>query len=159
MTAAPFSERLRFVQLTQHSDYALRTLVALGASSPDPLTAAEISAAYGISVHHVLKIIQRLSLLGYVETTRGRGGGVRLALPPEQIRLGELLRQTEVEFGVVACLRQGDTPCTIEPACSLKSVFQRATHAFFEVLDQHTLADVLRPKRGIARLLQLGRPA
>lgn len=159
MTEATFSERLEVVQLTQHSDFALRTLVALGASSPEPLTAAEISAAYGISVHHVLKIIQRLALLGYVETTRGRGGGVRLAMPPEGIRLGELLRQTEVEFGVVACLRDGDTACTIEPACSLKGVFQRATEAFFQVLDDHTLADVLRPKRGIVRLLGLGRPA
>lgn len=147
------------MQLTQHTDYALRTLVALGAAAPDSLTAGEISDSYNISVHHVLKILQRLSSLGYVETLRGRGGGARLAIDPSALRIGELVRQTEADFGVVACLQRDGEPCAIEPACGLKSVLHRATEAFLGTLDQYTLADVLRSKRGLVRLLQIGRSA
>lgn len=147
------------MHLTQHTDYALRALVALGSVEPRSLTAAEISESYGISVHHVLKVIQTLGRLGYVETTRGRGGGVRLAREPACIRLGELVRQVEPELGVVPCLRHDDEPCVIEPACGLKSLLRAATLNFLATLDEHTLADALRPRASLVRLLQLGRPA
>lgn len=147
------------MQLTQHTDYAFRILVALGVAAPASLSAGEISEAYGISVHHVLKIIQRLAGLGYVETLRGRGGGARLAVEPLSIRLGELVRQTEPDLGVVACLQEEGEPCVIEPVCGLRSVLRQATEAFLATLDQYTLADVMRSKRGLVRLLQIGRSA
>lgn len=140
------------MQLTTHTDYALRTLIALGLRSPDKLTAAEIGDAYGISTHHLLKVIQRLAELGYVETQRGKSGGVWLALAPELIVVGKVVRELEPELGVVACLRDGAEPCIIDGACRLRGALRAATAAFLAVLDDLTLADILKPK---ARLLQL----
>lgn len=122
------------------------------------MTAAEIGEAYGISVHHLLKVIQKLSSLGYVETLRGKSGGVRLAQPPNQIVIGRVVRQVESDLGVVACLRAGESACVIEPACRMRSMLSAATDAFLAVLDDYTLADVLKPKASLVQLLGLSRP-
>lgn len=141
------------MQLTSHTDYALRTLIALGLCAPEKMTAGEIGKAYGISVHHLLKIVQQLADLGYVETLRGKAGGVRLAKPPEAIVIGQLVRQVENDLGVVACLREGGEPCSIDGACRLRGVLDTATRAFLEVLDGYTLADVLKPRTKLVQLL------
>lgn len=141
------------VQLTNHTDYALRTLIALGACAPDKMTAGEIADAYNISVHHLLKVIQKLSALGYVDTLRGKSGGVRLAVPPEQINIGQVVRLVESDLAVVPCLRAREAACVIEPACSLRTMLSAATDAFLSTLDQHTLADVLKPKPRLVQLL------
>lgn len=143
------------MQLTTHTDYALRTLIALGLSAPDKMTAAEIGAAYGISVHHLLKIIQQLSERGYVETLRGKGGGVRLLKAPEEIVVGRVVRELEPDLGVVACLRDGGEPCTINGPCRLRNALSAATDAFLAVLDGYTLADVLKPRSKLVQLLAI----
>jgi Rrf2 family nitric oxide-sensitive transcriptional repressor len=143
------------VQLTSHTDYALRTLIALGLRAPDKLTATEIGTAYNISVNHLLKIIQQLAELGYVETLRGKTGGVRLAKAPEEIVIGRLVRDVENDLGVVACLRQGGEACIIDGSCRLRGVLDSATRAFLTVLDEYTLADILKPKTQLAQLLAI----
>jgi Rrf2 family transcriptional regulator, nitric oxide-sensitive transcriptional repressor len=144
------------VQLTSYTDYAFRTLIALACVAPEKLTAGEISASYGISLNHLLKVVQKLAELGYVETTRGKSGGVRLVADPSELTLGEIVRGMEPELGLVACLRQGEQPCAIAPACRLKSILSDATKQFLTTLDEHTLADISAPKPRIARLLELG---
>lgn len=143
------------MQLTIHADYALRTLIALGLSAPDKMTATEIGSAYDISVNHLLKVIQQLSDLGYVETLRGRSGGVRLAKGPETIVIGRVVRELERDLGVVPCLRDGGEPCAINGACRLRAALATATDAFLTVLDGYTLADVLKPRNKLVQLLQL----
>lgn len=143
------------MQLTAFTDYALRSLMALGAVAPDKLTVGQLSQAYGISTHHLLKIVNELSALGYVETLRGKAGGARLAKSPEDICLGTVVRQLEPTFGVVPCLRSGEAPCVIVPVCKLKRVLASATEKFLKELDGCTLADLLEPRRKLQGLLKL----
>jgi Rrf2 family nitric oxide-sensitive transcriptional repressor len=144
------------MQLTAFTDYALRTLMGLGAVAPDKLTMGQLSEAYGISVHHLLKVVNELAALGYVETIRGKSGGARLAKSPREICIGTVVRQVESEVGVVPCLRAGEPACVIAPACRLKRLLSEATERFLAELDRHTLADLLEPRRQLQRLLQLG---
>jgi Rrf2 family transcriptional regulator, nitric oxide-sensitive transcriptional repressor len=144
------------MQLTNYTDYSFRTLIALGAVAPDKITVAEISSAYDISLNHLLKVVQRLSALGYVETLRGKTGGVRLACNPAALRLGDVVRNVEPEIGLVGCLRAADAPCVIAPACRLKGILAGATDRFLQDLDQYTLADLLTPRPRLQRLLKLG---
>lgn len=150
------------MQLTAFTDYALRTLMGLGVVAPEKLTVGELSGAYGISAHHLLKVVSELAALGYVETIRGKAGGARLARPPREICIGAVVRQMEPDFGVVPCLRSGDArgasgdqACVIAPACQLKRVLAAATEGFLSELDKHTLADLLEPRAKLQRLLQL----
>ena len=142
------------MQLTAYTDYTLRTLMGLGAVAPEKLTVGQLSEAYGISVHHLLKVVAGLAALGYVETLRGKSGGARLAKAPEEICIGAVVRQVE-EFGVVPCLRTGEAPCVIVPACRLKHLLSGATEQFLAELDRFTLADLLEPRRKLQKLLQL----
>lgn len=144
------------MKLTSYTDYAFRTLIALACVAPEKLTAAEISESYGISLNHLLKVVQRLAELGYVETTRGKSGGIRLAIDPQALTLGAVVREMEPELGVVACLRKGDDYCAITPACGLKAILSDATTEFLSVLDKRTLADVASSKPRLIRLLRLG---
>ena len=143
------------MQLTAFTDYALRTLMGLGAAAPDKLTVGQLSEAYNISVNHLLKVVTELAALGYVETIRGKSGGARLAMRPEAICIGTVVRQVEPDFGVVPCLREGDAPCVIAPACRLKRVLASATERFLDELDRYTLADLLEPRQKLQRLLKL----
>ncbi|HYQ45210.1 MAG TPA: Rrf2 family transcriptional regulator [Polyangiaceae bacterium] len=143
------------VQLTSYTDYAFRTLIALACVAPEKLTVGEISDSYGISLNHLLKVVQKLAELGYVETTRGKTGGVRLLADPSTLKLGSIVRGMEPELGVVACLRSGEQPCVIAPACGLKAILRDATEQFLRTLDERTLADLTVGKPRIGRLLQL----
>ena len=147
------------MQLTSYTDYAFRTLIALACVAPEKLTVGEISASYGISLNHLLKVVQKLAELGYVETTRGKAGGVRLLADPAKLKLGAVVRGMEPELGVVACLRSDEEPCAIAPACRLKSILSEAMSQFLAQLDEHTLADITRAKPRISGLLQLVAPA
>jgi Rrf2 family transcriptional regulator, nitric oxide-sensitive transcriptional repressor len=144
------------VQLTSYTDYAFRALIALACVAPEKLTVGEISASYGISLNHLLKVVQKLAELGYVETTRGKSGGVRLIAEPSALTLGAIVRGMEPELGLVACLRSDEQPCVIAPACRLKSILSEATKQFLAELDEHTLAELTLVKPRLARLLQLG---
>ncbi|NHN88409.1 Rrf2 family transcriptional regulator [Acetobacter conturbans] len=134
------------MRLTLQSDYALRALVFL-ASNPDRLSSIhEISEIYGISEHYMVKIIHRLGGGGFIETIRGRKGGLRLGRPAEQIRIGDVVRFTEEDFAVVSCMqrdrKEGEGSCLLMPDCSLRHTLGEAMDAFLNVLDNRTLADV-----------------
>lgn len=143
------------MQLTNYTDYALRTLIALAVKAPKRLTVKEISNAYQISDNHLVKVVQRLADLQYVITIRGKSGGVELARDPAQISIGEVVRRLEPELGVVECLRSGTEPCAIVSACQLKGVLDEATRNFLGTLDRYTLADLLGARPKLDALLQL----
>jgi Rrf2 family transcriptional regulator, nitric oxide-sensitive transcriptional repressor len=141
------------MQLTQYTDFALRTLIALGLNPGEKLTVAEISKAYGISRFHLVKVVAQLAELGFIVTLRGKGGGMRLARAPQEIRIGQVVREMEAELGVVECLKADGGSCVIAPACRLKTLLRGATQQFLASLDEHTLEDVLRQRAPVARLL------
>ncbi|MGC1457082.1 MAG: Rrf2 family transcriptional regulator [Steroidobacteraceae bacterium] len=135
------------MQLTRYTDYSVRVLTHLS-TYPDRMSRiAEIAKAYGISQSHLMKVVQDLGQSGYVETVRGRNGGIRLRKTPEEINLGALVRHTEKHFDLVDC-----PGCLIAPACQMTNVFAQATHAFLAVLDRHTLADMMTRRLQLHRL-------
>ncbi|MQX52945.1 RrF2 family transcriptional regulator [Alcanivorax sediminis] len=131
------------MQLTTHTDYALRTLICLSLQ-PDsaPMTVHEIARRYDISANHVAKVAQTLTQLGYINSLRGRGGGLVMAQAADTINLGTLVRETE-NLKLLECFAEG-SQCAIEPACKLKNMFMQAQQAFLKVLDGYTLADVIK---------------
>ena len=143
------------MRLTLHSDYALRVLMYLGLRGGERASVEEIARAYGISAHHLTKVVQRLSRGGFVETLRGRGGGLRLARPPEEIRIGAVFRCTEEDLALVGCFTD-PRACAIAGACGLQPLLGEALGAFLAVLDRATLADLIRSRRAMmARRLGL----
>ena len=143
------------MQLTLYTDYALRTLIALGLNPGDMQTVTAVAEAYGISRHHLMKVIARLAERGYIETLRGKGGGMRLARAPGEINIGAVVRDMEAELGVVECLSTGGGGCVVAPACRLRGVLSEATGAFLQTLDRHTLQDMLQQPLPMARLLKI----
>jgi Rrf2 family nitric oxide-sensitive transcriptional repressor len=142
-----------FMRLTQFTDNALRCLTFLALSDDERRTARDISARMGMSADHLVKVIQRLTQLGYVETTRGWKGGVRLARSPDTIVVGEVVRQTEQNFALVACFDADGDACPIAPACALAPALDEALQAFLAVLDRFTLADLTRERRRLRALI------
>ena len=134
------------MRLTMMSDYALRLLM-YAAQQPDRLcTIAEVAQAYAISEAHLMKVTHQLALGGWLVTVRGKGGGLRLARPPEEINLGAVVRGIEPDFFLVECFASGST-CTLTGHCRLTGVLQGALQGFMDGLDRHTLADILPPVR------------
>lgn len=131
------------MRLTKHTDYALRVLIYVAAADGRQVSTDEISEAYGISAHHLVKVVGTLGRAGFLAVKRGRGGGVTLARDPEELRLGEVLEATEPDFAMVECMQEGNTECPLTGACSLVSPLYEAQRAFIASLDQYTLADVL----------------
>jgi Rrf2 family nitric oxide-sensitive transcriptional repressor len=131
------------MQLTLHADYALRVLLYLGSHPDRAVPTSEISKAYAISRHHLVRVVQRLSEKGYVRITPGRYGGAALARDPQSIRIGEVVRSTETNLAIVECFDMKTNTCIIAPVCQLKSVLQEGLQAFLSVLDQYTLADLI----------------
>jgi len=143
------------MQLTRFSDYSLRVLMFLTTRDLDDpwSTATAIADAYGISAGHVGKSIQRLASEGWVETRRGRDGGVRLAVDPSRLRVGDVLRVTEAGAGLVECFDPDTNECPVAGACGLTKALRDAEHAFYESLDGVTLVElVARPKRFVELL-------
>lgn len=132
------------MRLTQWTDYALRVLMYCAAqqeraSAP---TIAEIATAHGISRSHLMKIVMKLSALGWLETTRGRGGGLRLMKPAAEISVGQVVRQMEEDFRMVECFDLATNVCRLEPQCRLKGALQQALKAYMAVLDGFHLSDL-----------------
>lgn len=144
------------MHLTHFTDYTLRVLIFLGLQHGDDRLATihDIAGAYGISANHLMKIVHHLSRQGYVNTVRGKGGGTRLARAPGEINLGEVVRGAEPGLVAVQCLRPGDSACPIAPVCELQHMLIRATDAYLQVLDRHTLEDLIRPKARLIRSLK-----
>jgi Rrf2 family nitric oxide-sensitive transcriptional repressor len=146
------------VRLSSYTDYTLRTLMYLAINAGRPATIAEIARTYRISETHLMKIAHQLGLAGDIETIRGRNGGLRLGKPAASINLGTVVRRTEVDMELVACF-DGASVCAISEACVLQSVLHEALAAFLDVLDRHTLADLVAPRRKLADLLGIASPA
>jgi Rrf2 family nitric oxide-sensitive transcriptional repressor len=142
------------MQLTTYSDYSLRVLMYLAVHRTKLSTIEEIADAYSISRTHLMKVAHHLGLAGYLETVRGRGGGLRLAREPEQIRVGDVVRHTEEKKVLVECFDPKESRCRIEPACGLRLVLKEALDGFFRTLDGYTVADLVSPRRSrLERLL------
>jgi Rrf2 family nitric oxide-sensitive transcriptional repressor len=131
------------MQLTRFTDYSLRVLIYLSAYPDRLCTIAEIAESYGVSENHLMKVVSRLSSTGYVESVRGKGGGIRLARPPNMINLGAVVRDTEERFDIVECFNEENQHCPLLPACTLKSILHDASRNFLATLDRHTIQDVL----------------
>jgi len=143
------------VRLTLHTDLALRLLLLL-ALEPDGLhTIAEVARRYKISRNHLVKVAQTLIQGGFVESVRGRSGGLRLAMKPAQINLGAVVRVTEDNFALVECFDRKSSTCVVMPACGLRRPLQEAVDAFLAVLDRSTLADAIENQGRSARMRRL----
>ncbi|MGE5547593.1 MAG: RrF2 family transcriptional regulator [Solirubrobacterales bacterium] len=136
------------MRLTLHTDYALRVLVHVGLRGGDLVTINEIAECYGISKNHLTKVVHQLGRNGYLETVRGKYGGVRLMKAPEDIRLGEFIRTTEEDFALTRCMRGGEEgACRLDAGCVARHALGDALEQFFQSLDRHTLADMLAAER------------
>lgn len=130
------------MRLTTLTDYAVRLLMYLG-QHPDRLcTIAQVAQAYGISQAHLMKVTHRLAQTGWLETHRGKNGGIRLAKPPAEISLGQVIRDTENDLKLVECFGPQST-CVLTGNCRLAGALQGALNQFWAHLDQYTLADIL----------------
>ena len=143
------------MQVTRFSDYSLRVLIYLAADPDRMATIEDISRGYDISKAHLMKVVHQLGLRGYLETVRGRGGGLRLARRPEEIRIGDVVRSTEENMALVECFDPASSECVIQSVCRLRPVLNEALAAFLDVLDRYTLADlVARRRKPLTRLLE-----
>lgn len=130
------------MQLTTFSDYSMRVMMYLGLRHGKLATISEIAQAYKISENHLTKVVHHLARLGYVETVRGKGGGLRLVLLPETVNIGKMLRDSEGGTGLLPCLTK-ENECCIQISCQLIGILREAQDALFAVLDKYTLADLL----------------
>ncbi len=142
------------MQITQHTDYAFRTLIYLALKDGEKATIGEIAQSYGISRNHLNKVVNRLHQHGHAVATRGKNGGLRLARPPESINLGKVFRDMEKDIGVVECLR-GSEGCPLHTGCELKRTFAAATSAFVAVLDGRHLSDLLSGPASMRQVLAI----
>jgi Rrf2 family nitric oxide-sensitive transcriptional repressor len=142
------------MRLTTYTDYTLRVLIRLAVRPRDLTTISEIADSYGISENHLTKVVHKLGVAGYIETVRGRNGGLRLLKKPGDINVGEIVRRTEPDFDLVPCFAESSA-CAIEPACVLKDALADARDAFVASLERYTLADLVTPRRKLTALLEL----
>ena len=140
------------MRLTLHTDYALRVLIHVAIADGKLVTITDIAEAFDISKQHLMKVVNNLSQKGYLDTVRGRGGGIRLRRPPQEINIGQVVRETEENLHVIGCLEQRGY-CPMEHVCVLRGALHDATQAFLAVLDGYTLADLIKPKRALSSLL------
>lgn len=144
------------MKISQFCDYSLRTLM-YAALKDDLFQRDEVTTAYGISRDHLAKVVHQLGKLGYLKTQRGRGGGIRLARKPEDIRIGKLVRETENQSVLVECFNSATNTCPINGSCRLKGLLTEALSAFYASLDQYTLHDLINgPQRARMSRILLG---
>ena len=134
------------VRLTRHTDYALRVLNHVGLNDGKLTTIKDIAQTFGISKAHLMKVVNDLGQKGYLNTMRGRNGGICLMREPRHINVGQVVRDAEEQLDVVGCLEHGGY-CCIEHVCVLRGALRNATEAFLAILDAHTLADLIKPQR------------
>jgi Rrf2 family nitric oxide-sensitive transcriptional repressor len=141
------------MRLSVFSDYALRVLMQAALRTPELTTIDEVAHSFGISRNHLSKVVHQLSCHGFISTRRGIGGGFTLARPLKEITLGEVIRLTEGDDAVIDCVTGKSRSCVIFPTCKLKGVLAEAAQAFYEVLDNYTLQDLVRQRPAIRELL------
>jgi len=132
------------MQLTTHSDYALRLLIYLMSHPSRKVSTREVAEAYGISLHHLTKVAKSLTKAGWLVAARGGGGGLTLAAHAPKTRIGEIVRYTETSCDVAECFTPATNTCPIIGVCRLKPVLYRARKAFFDVLDTVTIQEIAR---------------
>jgi Rrf2 family nitric oxide-sensitive transcriptional repressor len=132
------------MQLSLRADYSLRVLIYLGSHPARLVSTQEISDAYGISKHHLVRVVQSLGEHGYVAIHAGRSGGIKLGREPRHIRLGDVVRDAEPNLRLVECFDPETNTCRIAPVCSLKGMLRDALESFLKSLNQYSLADVLK---------------
>ena len=143
------------MQLTLYTDYSLRVLLYVALKGDETATISEIAEAYGVSRNHLVKVVHHLGKLGYLETTRGRTGGIALALDPADINVGEVVEAVEPTMELVECFDMLNNTCPIAPACRLKGVLTQANRAFLAVLKDYTLQDLLVSRGAMKKQLGL----
>ncbi len=142
------------MRLTVYTDYSLRMLIYLAVKGEASATIGEVATRYAVSQHHLTKVAHQLGVAGFIITVRGKGGGLRLARPPAEIRLGDVVRHTEPDMALVPCfVATAGEHCHIGLACGLPSVLHEARAAFMAVLDRYTLADVIARRSHLRELL------
>ena len=146
------------MKLTAFTDYSLRVLVYLAAEPERRATVAEIADAFGISDSHLTKVVHLLGKQGWIDTVRGKGGGLLLARSPQDIRIGKVVRDTEGAARPAECFELDGGHCVISSCCRLKGVMAEAVKAFYAVLDGYTLADLVHPRATLSRMLFIDRP-
>lgn len=143
------------MRLPLHVDYALRMLMHLGVQDQKLTTISATADIYGISKNHLMKVADNLRQLGYIETVRGRSGGLRLSMTPEEINIGTIVRTLEAGSALVECFPGGSGGCLISPSCRLKGILAKAMEAFFEELNRFTLADLINSNTPLRKALLL----
>jgi len=146
------------MRLTDYTDYSLRTLMYLGLNREHLVTIQDIADSYNISKSHLMKVVHQLGVAGLVETVRGRSGGLRLGMEPEDINLGDVVRRTEPDFTMVECFNLAHNNCVLAPSCELQGVLRQATAAYLDVLSGVTLADLLRNSNKLRKLVRIELP-
>ncbi len=136
------------MRLAEYTDYTLRVLMHCAAHRQDRVTIGELAERFGLSKNHLMKVVNGLARQGLLETTRGRGGGLRLLKDPAAIRIGDVVRASETDFRLVECFDASTDLCTLTPGCRLRHLFEAALQAYFQALDGATLADIARPLPG-----------
>lgn len=134
------------MRLTLYTDYSLRVLLYLAYSKDKTVTISELADFYKISRNHLVKVVHELGLNGYILTSRGKHGGIRLARPAAEIGIGEVVRKTEPDLDLLECFNKETDNCAITKACNLKGVLFGAKNNFLAELDKYTLADVTGAK-------------
>lgn len=131
------------MRLSEYTDYSLRVLMHCARHADRLVTITELTQAHGLSRNHVMKIVSDLARAGLLATTRGRGGGLRLGRPADQIRVGDVVRESETDFRLVECFDEHTNHCALSMSCRLRHVFQAGLQAYFRELDGVTLADLI----------------
>ncbi len=145
------------MRLSDYTDYTLRVLMFCALNPERSVTIADLAERYSVSKNHLMKIVNALSRQGLLQTTRGRGGGLRLLKPAADIGIGDVVRQTETDFRMVECFDVSYNTCTLTEHCQLKQVFKTALHSYLAELDKVTLADVTQPLSKLSKLTQLSK--
>ena len=143
------------MQLTLHTDYSLRVLIYLTQKRDDLATISEIADFYKISRNHLVKVVHHLAGAGFIKTTRGKHGGMKLARSPELISIGDVVRRMEPNFDIVECFNATNPACVVSAVCALKSALYQAGNEFLGVLDRYTLADAMEQSEQTEQLFPL----
>ncbi len=146
------------MRLTTFTDYSLRVLIYVAARPATRATIGEIATSFGISEHHLTKVVHSLGKSGFLVNVRGRGGGLTLARPPREINVGAVVRATEGAAQPAECFAP-DSQCTIASVCKLRGVLNEAVDAFYGILDRYTLDDLVRNRAPLSRVMYAGMPA
>lgn len=131
------------MRLADYTDYSLRVLMYCATYPDRRITIADLAEDLELSKNHLMKIVNNLARRGLVTTTRGRGGGLRLADDPSTMRVSDVVRGTESDFRLVECFGEGITTCNLGASCRLKPIFAEALEAYFTALDRYTVADLV----------------